>query len=122
MAKLETELEMALVEQGLEWEQRETRVVIETLGGRELGEEELVGEAGGVETQQQEELAGQNKELVRPALGDQQNLVEVYDTDDPMDKEATEALPTTQLEIDKRRFRLRGIHARQLAGRQTKTT
>ncbi|KAH8598540.1 hypothetical protein B0O99DRAFT_738770 [Bisporella sp. PMI_857] len=59
-----------------EWEQRETQVVVETLGGRELGEEELVGEAGMVEMQQQEELAGQNNELGRPALGDQQNLVE----------------------------------------------
>jgi hypothetical protein len=31
---------------GLESEQRETRVVIETLEGRELGEEELVGKEG----------------------------------------------------------------------------
>ncbi len=30
-----------------------------------------------------------------PAVGDQQNQAEVDDTDDPMDKEATEALPTT---------------------------
>jgi hypothetical protein len=97
--------------QGLEWEQRETRVAVESLGGRELGEE-----AGGVEIRQQGELAG------RPALGDQQNLVEVDDTGDPMDKEATEALPATQLEIDHHYFRLRGIRTQQLPGRQTKTT
>jgi hypothetical protein len=34
-------------------------------------------EGGGVAIRQQEELAGQNNELGRPALGDQQNLVEV---------------------------------------------
>ncbi|KAH7418667.1 hypothetical protein BKA64DRAFT_701183 [Cadophora sp. MPI-SDFR-AT-0126] len=39
-----------------------------------------------------------------------------------MDKEATEALPATQLEIDHRHFRLRGIRTRQLVGRQTKAT
>ncbi|KAI1501354.1 hypothetical protein F5X99DRAFT_204008 [Biscogniauxia marginata] len=39
-----------------------------------------------------------------------------------MDKEATEALPATQLEIDKHRFRLRGIRTQQLPGHQTKTT
>jgi hypothetical protein len=59
---------------------------------------------------------------VWPAVGDQQNQAEVDDTDDPMDKEATEALPTTQLEIDNHHFRLRGIRTQQLAGRQTKTT
>ena len=96
-------------------------MVIETVRGREIREEELVGEAGRVEIQQQEEFMEQNKELGRPALGDQQNLAEVDDTDDPIDKEATEALPATQLEIDKHRFRLRGIRTRQLAGRQTKT-
>jgi hypothetical protein len=55
-------------------------------------------------------------------VGDQQNQAEVDDTDDPMDKEATEALPATPLEIDKHRFRLRGIRAQQPPGRQTKTT
>jgi hypothetical protein len=80
-----------------------------------------VPEAGRVEIQQQEELVGQNKELRRPALGDQQNLVEVDATDDPLDKEATKALPATELGIDKHRFRLRGIRTRQLAGCQTKT-
>jgi hypothetical protein len=95
--------------QGLEeWEQRETRVV-ETPGRSEPRGGELVGEAGGVAMQQQEELAGQKEELGRPALGDQQ------------DKEATEALPATQLEIDRHRFRLRGIRSR-LARCQTKTT
>jgi hypothetical protein len=39
-----------------------------------------------------------------------------------MDKEAIEALPATQLEIDKHRFRLRGIRIQQLPGRQTMTT
>jgi Ni/Co efflux regulator RcnB len=86
-------------------------VAVESLGGRELGEE-----AGGVETRQQGELAG------RIALGDQQNQAEVDDTDDPMDKEATEALPAMQLEIDNHHFRLRGIRTQQLARRQTKTT
>ena len=58
----------------------------------------------------------------RPAVSDQQNLAEVDDTTDPMDKEATEALPATQLEIDNHHFRLRGIRTQQLAGRRTKTT
>jgi hypothetical protein len=99
--------------QGLEWEQQETRVAAESLGRRELGEEALMEEAGGVEIRQQGELAGW------PAVGDQQNQVEVDDTDDPTDKEATEALPATQLEIDKHRSRLRGIRTQQLPGRQT---
>jgi hypothetical protein len=55
-------------------------------------------------------------------VGDQQNQTEVDDTDDPMDKEATETLPATQLEIDKHRFRLREIRTQQLPGRQTKTS
>jgi hypothetical protein len=91
-------------------------VAVESLGRRELGEEALMEEAGGVEIQQQGELAGW------PAVGDQQNQAEVDDTDDPMDKEATEALPATQLEIDKHRFRLCGIRTRQLPRRRTKTT
>jgi hypothetical protein len=49
-------------------------------------------------------------------MGDQQDLVEVVDADDPEDMETTEALPATQPEIHKHRFRLRGIRARQLAG------
>lgn len=64
MAELEKEPGLALEEeqgkspptgtrgtpaQGLEWEQRETRVAVESLGGRELGEEALVEEAGAVE-------------------------------------------------------------------------
>ncbi|KAJ2896399.1 hypothetical protein MKZ38_005583 [Zalerion maritima] len=57
----------------------------------------------------------------RPAVSDQQNLAEADDTTDPMDKEATEALPATQLEIDHRHFRLHEIHTRRLLGRQTKT-
>ncbi|PVH67637.1 hypothetical protein DL98DRAFT_639498 [Cadophora sp. DSE1049] len=81
--------------QGLEWEQRETWVAVESLGRRELGEEAVMEETG---------------------------RVEVNDTDDRMDKEATEALPATQLEIDKLHFRLRGIRTQQLPGRQTKTT
>lgn len=97
--------------QGLEeWEQQETEVVVE---------------GGAVAMQQQEELAAQKEELGHPAVGDQQDLVEVVDADDPEDKEATEALPAAQPkipEIDEHRFRLRGVRARQLAGRQTKTT
>jgi hypothetical protein len=57
-------------------------------------------------------------------VGDQQDLVKVVG-DDTEDKEATEALPAAQPkipEIDSHRFRLRGVRARQLAGRQTKTT
>jgi hypothetical protein len=53
-------------------------------------------------------------------VGDQQNQA-VDNTTDPMDKEATEDLPATQLEIDHRHFRLREIRIRRL-GRQTKTT
>jgi hypothetical protein len=97
--------------QGLEeWEQKETEVVVE---GR------------AVAMQQQEEFAAQKEELGQPAVGDQQDLVEVIDTDDPEDKETTEALPAAQPkipEIDSHRFRLRGVRARQLTGRQTKTT
>ncbi len=76
--------------------------------------EELVGDAGGVGMWQHEEIAGQKEELRRPALGDQQNLAEVDDMDVPMDKEATDALPTTQTEVDKHHFRLRGIRTQQL--------
>jgi len=77
--------------------------------------------------QQQEELAGQKEELGQPAVGegDQQDLVEVIDVDDPKGKEATEALPATQSEIpeiDEHCFRLRGIRTQPLAGRQTGTT
>jgi hypothetical protein len=109
--------------QGLEWKQRETLVAVETLGGRELGEEALVGEAGGVEIWQHEEPLAQKEVLGPPVLVDQQNPVEVDDTDDPMDKEATEALPATQPKIpDKHHFRLRGIRTQPLPGRQTGTT
>ncbi|CZR67725.1 uncharacterized protein PAC_17624 [Phialocephala subalpina] len=93
-----------------EWEQQETEVVVE---------------GGAVAMQQQKELVAQNKELGQPAVGDQQGVVEVVDADDPEDKEATEALPAAQPkipEIDEHRFRLRGVRARQLTGRQTKTT
>jgi hypothetical protein len=58
-------------------------------------------------------------------VGRQQDLVEVVDADEPEDQEATEALPAAQPkipEIDERRFRLRGVRARQLARLQTKTT
>ena len=55
---------------------------------------------GGVAMRQQEEPAAQKEELGQPAVGegDQQDLVEVVDTDDPKDKEATETLPATQPE------------------------
>ncbi|KAG9233179.1 hypothetical protein BJ875DRAFT_485394 [Amylocarpus encephaloides] len=92
------------------WEQRETQVVVE---------------GGAVAMQQQEELAVQKEELGQPAVGDQQDEVEVDNADDPEDKEATEALPAAQPkipEIDEHRFRLRGVRARQFAGRQIKTT
>jgi hypothetical protein len=96
--------------QGLEeWEQQETEVVVE---------------GGVVAIQQQEEFAAQNEELGQLAVGDQQDLFKVVNAD-PEDKEATEALPAAQpktFEIGEHRFRLRGVRARQLAGRQTKTT
>lgn len=57
--------------------------------------EELAGEAGGVEMQQHEEITGQKEELRRLALGNQQNLAEVDDTDVHIDKEATKALLAT---------------------------
>lgn len=79
------------------WEQQDTQVGVE---------------GGAVAVQQQEELG-------QPAVGDQQDLVEVNVADDPEDKEATEDPPATQPE---HHFRLRGIRARQLPGHQTKTT
>ncbi len=95
--------------QGLEWEQQETEVAVER---------------GAVATQQQEELAAHDNELGKLAVGDQQDLVKVVNAD-LEDKEATEALPAAQPKIpviDSHRFRLRGVRARQLPGRQTKTT
>jgi hypothetical protein len=77
---------------------------------------------GGVAMQQQEELAAQKEQHGQPAVGNQQDLVEVGDAGDPEDKEATGALPATQPKIpdtDEHRFRLRGIRA--AAERQTKT-
>jgi len=44
--------------QGFEWEQRKTRVAIESLRRRKLGEEALIEEVGGLEVRQQGELAG----------------------------------------------------------------
>jgi len=59
--------------QGLEeWEQLETRMVVEKWGR----EEELAGEAGGVAMQQQEELG-------QPAVGDEQSFVAVDDNGRP---------------------------------------
>lgn len=47
----------------------------------------MVVEGGGVamqeQEQEQEELAAQKKELGQPLVGDQQDLVEVVDADDP---------------------------------------
>jgi hypothetical protein len=56
---------------------------------------------GGVAMKQQEEFVAQKEELGQPAVGegDQQDLVEVVDADDPKDKEVTEALLATQPEI-----------------------
>jgi hypothetical protein len=81
---------------------------------KEPGVEGLVGEGGGGRMRQHVEIAGQKEKLRQPALGDQQSLAEVDDTDVPMDKEATEALPATQPEIDKDHFRLHGIRTQQL--------
>ena len=48
--------------QGLEeWEQRETQVVVETLGRRELREGELVGEGGGVRYRSKKRLQDRRK-------------------------------------------------------------
>ncbi len=85
---------------------------------REQQETQVGVEGGAVAVQQQEELG-------QPAVGDQQGLVEVNVADDSEDKEASEDPPAGQPEIpeiDEHRFRLRGIRARQLPGRQTKTT
>jgi hypothetical protein len=65
------------------------------------------------------------QDLGQPAVGDQQDLLEVVDLDDSEGKEATEDPTATQPEIDgndEHRFRLRGVRTRQLPGRQTKTT
>jgi hypothetical protein len=51
--------------------------------------------------QQQEELEGQKEELGQPAMGDERDLVVVDGTDNPKNKEATETLSATKLEIDK---------------------
>lgn len=96
-------------------------MVVGIIGRRKLEVEELAGEAGRVEMQQHKEIAGQKEDLRRLALGDQQNLAEVDDTDVLIDKEATETLPAAQMEIDHHHFRLRGIRTQQLPGRQTKT-
>ena len=45
--------------------------------------------------QQQEEIAGQNEELGRPDMDDEQDLVVVDGTDDPDHKDATETLLAT---------------------------
>ncbi|KAH6704338.1 hypothetical protein BKA61DRAFT_740071 [Leptodontidium sp. MPI-SDFR-AT-0119] len=69
----------------------------------EQRETDVLVERGAVAMQQQVELAAQKEDQL----------------------EATEALPAAQLKIpviDQHRFRLRGVRARQLAGRQTKTT
>lgn len=66
---------------------------METLGRRELQEKELVGEGGGVEMQQQEEILGEKEKLRRPAIDDKQDLIAVNSTDNPKDKEATKTLP-----------------------------
>jgi hypothetical protein len=52
------------------------------------------------------------EELGQPALGNQQDLVEVANADDPEDKEATEPLPAMQPKIPKineHRFQLCGV-------------
>ena len=75
--------------------------------------------AGGARTT--DERAG----VATVGAGDRQDLVEVDVADEPRDREATKALPATQPKIpkiDEHRFRLRGVRARQLAGRKTKTT
>jgi hypothetical protein len=71
------------------------------------------------------ELWEKQETQVVPAVIDQQDLTEVVDADNPEDKEANEALLAAQpkiTETDKHRLRLRGLRARQLAGRRTKTT
>jgi hypothetical protein len=96
--------------------------------GFEEGEQwkaKVVGEGKGVSKQQQERLAAQEEEPGLLGVDDQQDLVEVVIADDSEDKEAFEALPVAQPknpEIDEHCFRLRGIRARHLAGRHTKTT
>ena len=138
MAELEKELGLALEEQvksssasaptspsprSVEAPQDEiqSRERSEATGSRpeELQEVSRHGTAQGLEEweHRESEVVMVVEELGQPAVGDQQDLVEV--------EEATEALPATQPEIpkiDEHRFRLRGVRVRQLPGRQTKTT
>jgi hypothetical protein len=103
-----------------------SRHAITAHGLEELGPRESeVAVQGRDVAMQQQELAAQKQELGQLAVDDQLDLVEVVDAGDPGEREATEALISTQseiLEVDEHRFRLRGIRARRLAGRQTKTT
>ena len=141
MAELEKELGLALGEQvkpptsssprSVEAPQDEiqSRESSETTSSRlkELQEVSRHGTARGLEEWEHRgsEVVVVVEELGQPAVGDQQDLVEVADADDPEDKEATEPLPATQPEIpeiDEHRFRLRGVRVRQLPGRQTKKT
>jgi hypothetical protein len=95
-----------------EWKWRETEVV--------EGEREGEGEGEGAAIQQEKEhTAAQKDELGQSVMGecDLQDFIEVVNVDNPKDKEAIVALPTTQPEIPEPRFRLRGIR-----GRQTGTT
>jgi len=88
------------------WEKRETEVVVE--------------EERAIAMQQQEELPSRKEELVQPVVSDKQNLVKVLNANDAEDRETTKAVPATQPEIneiDKHRFRLRGVRARQLPRR-----
>lgn len=91
---------------------------VETLGRRELREEELAEKWGGVEVQQQEGVAGQKERLRQPTMGDERSLIVAFGADDPEDKAAigqSSHRDSMQLEIDKHHFRLSGIRARQLA-------
>lgn len=130
MARLETDLELALVKQvnsssadvpsSLRPHSVEAPQTVETLE-KGLQEDELARERDRAEIPPQEELAGQ-KEDYPIAVGDELGFVAADDTNNLKGKEVAKALPAPLFEIDQHRFRLRGIRNRKLARRQTKTT
>jgi hypothetical protein len=145
MAELEKELGLALEEEQVEsssasaptspsprpvkapQDEIQNRKRSEATGStpEELQEVSRHGTARGLEEWEHRGSEVVVEELGQPAVGDQQDLVEVADADNPEDKEATEPLPARQPEspeINEHRFRLRGVQVQQLPGRQTKTT
>ena len=139
MAELEKELGLALGEQQVESSSAGTPASL-SLRSAEAPQDDIQGRqrsktTGGIPeelrdasrrgTPALELWEKQESQVVVPAVIDQRDLAEDVDADDPEDEEATEALPAAQPKVpetDEHRFRLRGVRARQLARRQTKTT